>query len=237
MKKYFLTLCLMLSGFLFIQAQTDLSEAFVEYTMDSISSSDPQVNAMMSAMKGGTINIFFKGNKMRTDADMMGGVMKMSTFMDFDQKDLPVSLYWEIMGQKIKVNMSEEQMNKMQGADEGETNSPDIIYNETIKKKILDYNCYQAIIKMPEENEGEIICYITEEVSAPRSVIQNRSDMKMKGFPMQYVIVTPEINMQYTVSKLETSVSDDVFKPLVGYRVMDVDQFMGSFGAMQGLGQ
>ena len=63
-------------------AQNAIREAYVQYEVTEVKSSDPQTDAMLQMMKGSTIDIYFNESKQRMDMDMMGGMMKMSTFMN-----------------------------------------------------------------------------------------------------------------------------------------------------------
>ena len=86
-----------------------VKEAFVQYEMTEVSSSDPQTESMLQMMKGSTIDIYFNEKQQRTDIDMMGVMMKMQTFTGLDG-EAPNAMYMDMMGRKLKIPMTDAEM-------------------------------------------------------------------------------------------------------------------------------
>lgn len=237
MKKYLFTL-LSLCSFLIVNAQTALNSASIQFTVTDVKSDDPQTESMLAMMKGGTMDVYFKENKQRVDIDMMGGMVNMSTFIDNDAEE-SVVLYMDMMGQKLKIPMSEDEYSKYQGQSGQTSEKPTIVKDPTKTKNILGYDCVLVNIKHSSaEQEGlKLTAYVTDKIQAPSNVIQNAPSIDMGGFPLEYTMIHPQMSLTYQVTKLDKEVDEDKLKEKEGYREMKFEEFMQTMGAFGGMGQ
>lgn len=221
-----------------LTGQTTLDEAFVQFEITDIQSDDPQTSGMIQSMKGGTVDIYFKGNKQRVDVDMMGGMIKMST-LNGEGGDKPNVLFMDMMGQKLKIAMDDEEFGQYQNQSGADEIKPKVEKVPGQGKSILGYACEKVIISYEGNSNMQgmkLVAYVTDEISAPHNVIQNgpSNDLNLEGFPLEYSIDHPQMSMTYEVVKLEKKVSSDVFTEPAGYREMDFSQFIQTMGAFSG---
>jgi len=219
-------------------AQNSLKEGFFQFEITEVTSDDEQTQAMLQMMKGSTVDVYFKKEKQRVDLDMMGGMMKMSTFPG-QAGDRPNILYMDMMGRKIKVPMDEKELNKFQqkgGAEDvGEAKVEKVAGQG---KNILGFACEKVIITYTGQPDMKMTAYVTDAINSPASVIQNTgSDLDLGGFPMMYTINHPQMTMTYEAVKHEKSVEAARFEMPEGYDEMNFEEFVQSMGAMTGMGQ
>ena len=237
MKKYLFTL-LGLCTFLTVNAQSVLNSASIEFTITEVKSDDPQTESMLAMMKGGTMDVYFKENKQRVDIDMMGGMVQMSTLINNDAEQ-SVVLYMDMMGQKLKIPMNEDEYAKYQKQSDQGGEQPTIEKDPSKTKKILGYDCVLVNIKHSStEQEGMTLsAYVTDKIKAPSNVIQNGPSVDMGGFPLEYTMVHPQMSLTYQVTKLDEGVDEDMLKEKEGYREMNFEEFMQTMGAFGSMGQ
>lgn len=217
-------------------AQDAIREAYVQYEVTEVNSSDPQTDAMLQMMKGSTIDIHFNESKQRMDMDMMGGMMKMSTFMNTGE-DVANAMYMDMMGKKIKVSMTDEELEKYQSKSEMADQKPTVTPDYGTVKEINGFKCHKVTITYEGTDELSLVAFVTRDVTSPESVIQNTGDLDLGGFPLEYMIENPQFNMTYTTKVFEQDVAGDAFVQPKGYESMTFDEFIQTMGAMGGMGQ
>lgn len=216
-----------------IMAQNIINEAFVKYEITEVKSSDPQTEAMLQMMKGSTMDLYFKGNQQRMDVDMMGGMMKMRTLMNQNDDGSDNALFMDMMGQKIKVDMNEEQLQQYQDQNGQGDMVPTIEQTDEVKE-IAGYSCKKVVCTFDNEMSFELVAYVTEALQSPKPVIQNAGNVDLGGFPLEYTVVNPEMTLTYTAQEVSETVEDTTFDEPEGYQPMTFDQFVQSMGAMGG---
>lgn len=237
MKNLTLVLALLLSVTA-MMAQGVTKEGYFQFEITDVSSEDENTASMIQMMKGSTVDVYFKKDKQRVDLDMMGGMMKMSTFTG-QKGETPNTLYMDMMGRKIKVPMDEKELEKFQqkgqAGDVGKANVKKVAGQN---RNILGFDCSKVIITYSEQPDMEMTAYVTNEISSPSSVIQNASaDVDLGGFPLMYTIVHPQMTMTYEAVKHEKSVTADKFNDPDGYEELTFEEFVQSMGALSGMGQ
>ena len=185
----------------------------------------PEEMEAMRAMLPTETTIKIKDSKTRTEQSMGMG----STISIFDGKTNSSITLMDMMGQKIAIPTSSEELEKEESKNEGEV--LDIEYfDET--KEIAGYTCKKASIKVKGTDE-RIIVYYTEEINTQ----QTRSQYKgLKGFPMTYEINTPEMSMIMTVTSVKKEkISSSEFEIPEGYEEMSMEDFQKKMsGGMMG---
>jgi hypothetical protein len=216
-------------------AQTMVKEAFVQYEMTEVSSSDPQTESMLQMMKGSTIDIYFNEKQQRTDIDMMGGMMKMQTFTGLDG-EAPNAMYMDMMGRKLKIPMTDAEMEQYQQKEDGNA-KPTIEEVSGEGKTILGFKCKKIKMSM-EGQEFNLIAYVTDQISSPKSVLQNtNTDVDLGGFPLEYTIEHSQMSMTYSAKQFKKELDSNTMSPPAGYEEMSFEDFMSTMGAMGGMGQ
>ena len=157
----------------------------------------------------------------------------MSTRMNQGEEGNANALYMDMMGRKIKVEMSEEQLEQYQGQAEQDGMIPDInVTDET--KEVAGYKCKKVLCTFEGDQSIELTAYVTDQIKSPKPVIQNAGDVDFGGFPLEHTLKTPEMWMTYAAQEVALEVSDDTFIAPEGYESMTFEQFIQTMGAMGG---
>lgn len=218
---------------MFVSAQKAMTEGYIRYEVTEVKSDDPQMESALNMMKGSTLEIYFTENKQKSVMDMMGGMMKMNTINLVNEKQIVMLM--DMMGKKIKVVGSEEEFNKMNDQASSDEVKPEITIDKSKKKTIAGYPCYAAVIKLTQEGmDMSVDAYITESLTAPKSVIRNMEHIDIPGLPLEYTINAMGFKMTYSATKVEQKVDSGVFDIPTGYEEMTIDEFMKNMGAMGG---
>lgn len=220
------------SIFTSINAQ-NLSSGMIVQELTDIKADDPAIKMQMDMMKGSTNTVYFNNNKVLTEVDMMGGMMKMKTLTNTSDKSGYLLFDLGMLGLKNKVNISAEDVQKSEDNMDGVT----VTYDKSDTKEILGYKCHKAIISSPEMQGAEITVYVTEEISITADIIQGISGDKINGFPLEYSIGAPGMQMVYSTVEIKDKVDASVFNINTdGYEEMTMEEFQKQMSSMGGMG-
>lgn len=179
----------------------------------------PAQLAGMEAMLPDEMVVAIRENLSRVDQSMGMG-MRQSTIVD--SKTGKATMMLDMMGKKISVEMSEDDLDKKE-----KKVKPEIKYLDGTKD-IAGYNCKRAEILTTKEL-NPVTVYYTEELPAGAS----RQFKGLKGFPLEYQISQQGMTMKLTASKIDKADQPaDDFKVPAGYEKMTFEQFSKSFGGM-----
>jgi len=96
-------------------------------------------------------------------------------------------------------------------------------------KKIAGYKCKKARVKM--EGDTGLELYYTEELPAGAS----REFKGLKGFPLEYSVVSGPMTMKLTASTVsQESIDKKLFTVPDGYEKQTFEEFQKSMGGMMG---
>lgn len=217
-----------------VWGQKTINEAHITYEITDVQSSDPEAEAHLQMMKGSTIDVYFKEDRQRMDLDMMGGMMKMSTFINTEAEGSN-ALYMDMMGRKIKVNMTDVELEQYQNKAEEAASKPVITPDYSDTKEISGFKCHKVTITYEGQADMGLTAYVTKELKSPESVIQNAGDVDFGGVPMEYTVASPDFSLTYSTVKFEDSLSSSAFdSPGSDYEEMNFDQFIQTMGALGG---
>lgn len=212
-------LVLLLTGVfaLALSSRAQLSEGHFQFTIN-MSSDNPEMEMAMSMMQGSTLDVFFSGDKTRSEMQM-GTMMKMVTITDV-KSDVMLMLLSGMIGNKaIKSTITE--LNKEAEAEKA--NYTVELVNET--KNIEGYDCKKALLK--DEEGHEMIFWYTEEIVVNKSG-QNYLNDQVPGFPLAFELLQGDMLMSMTVTKLEKKIDKkaDLFNTSIpsGYQEMTLEQ-------------
>ncbi|MCF8257542.1 MAG: DUF4412 domain-containing protein [Flavobacteriales bacterium] len=183
----------------------------------------PAEMAAFEAMLPDQTTVQIKGDQSRTEQSLGMGMKQVTIF---DTKKNNGTLLLDMMGKKTAVEMNAAEMEKQRGEKNKE---PKFEYIEGDVKKIAGYKCKKA--KVILEGDTDLEVYYTDELPAGAS----REFKGLKGFPLEYSIVSGPMTMKLTASsvKLE-SLDKDLFTIPNGYEKQTFEEFQKSMGAMMG---
>jgi GLPGLI family protein len=184
----------------------------------------PAEMAMMEAMLPDEMTIQIKGEKTRLEQSMGMGI---SSVIITDMKIGSGVLLMDMMGKKMAVEMSKEELEKMD-KNKASQNKPEFKYVEGTKK-IAGYECKKALVFV--EGAGEMEIYYTEELPAGAS----KQFEGLKGFPVEYKIVEGPMKIKMTAKTVKQEKLDkSLFETPDGYDKMSFEEFQKSMPGMGG---
>ena len=162
--------------------------------------------------------VFVKGDKSRFE--QVTGMSSTVVISDMEANTSVVLV--EAMGQKFKVTLSKEDVEKSI-AQQG---NPQVNYVPGTKD-IMGYTCKKAEVSMTGMAEPAIF-YYTEEI--PPIKMRGMESLNLKGMPMEYEMTNQGITMVVSVSKMEKqALNESLFDVPEGYNEMD-DQMKAMMG-------
>ncbi len=209
-------------------AQKKISnEVKVQYEITEVKSAD----AMAGMMKGSTMDMTVTKEKNRVDMNMMSGMVKMTILSD-TKKDEGV-MYMSMMGNKMKIPMTSEDMENARKEQEAKPKQT-FEYNKKDTKKIAGYKCYLAT--STTEDGSKISYYITDKikVTAANSMAGVSTD-GLEGFPLEFTIDNAGTTMTFSAQEVLDKVSKKDFEfDDSGYEEMTMEELeeMGMGGGL-----
>jgi GLPGLI family protein len=209
-------LLLSITGFSAIAQSKKPFEGTIVYSLNFDEAGlDP---ASASMLQGREMIISIKGDKSRMEMDM--GMMKTATISD-NKAGSAVTLM-DIMGQKMALKMSKEEIEKQRS----EVKEPTIKYTEETKE-IAGYKCKKAIA-LTEEGD-ELAIFYTDEI--PNSNASNNQFKGLNGFPLEYQANQNGLKMLVTAKSVKLGkVDDSKFKVSSEYKEVTQEQLQNMFG-------
>jgi hypothetical protein len=199
----------------------------------AVSADDPQTEMMLSNMKGSQTEVFFKGTEHVTSMDMMGGMIKTKTHINYNNNSMNMLFDMSMMGQKTWV---ESKLDDMQSAEDKEKMAKTkITYDKSDTKTILGYPCYKMTITSPDMEGIKVSAYVTEKIKTKANLVQGFQALEFAGYTMEFTVGSPEFSMTMTAVEVSDKVNDDVFVlDTKGYKKMSMAEFQQAMGGMGG---
>ncbi|MFT5860675.1 MAG: hypothetical protein ACI865_002789 [Flavobacteriaceae bacterium] len=218
MKKIILSICMTVLTVAMATAQ--LTEGHVKYTVD-VTSADPSMDMAVSMMQGTEMEMYFKGDMVRTNLTM-GAMMTMSTIVDGGSGHI-LMLMGGMMGDKA-ITTTEEEL-EANSADEEAPEMDVELIDET--KVIQGYTCKKAVLT--DEEGNEMTYWYTDEITA-NGTGQNHMNSDIPGFPMEFGQNRGGMIMNFLVSSISKKLSaedEKLFDTTIpaGYEVMSFEEF------------
>lgn len=224
MKKITLLL-LTLLAFQYSFAQQKFKEGSITYAMkiEGLPEDDPSV-AMLGDMK---MILTFKD--VRSKVEMAMGIMNMSVFSNTKTKEYVNCM--DLMGTKMAITMTQKDLDE--SAKEKGHVQEIIKTDET--KKILDYNCKKAIVKIQKGDELlEMPIWYTSDIKMDVKNPNDQFEGKIDGLPLEYSTTMNGMNIHINVEKVEfTKIDNSTFNIPADYERMTMEEFqtkMSNFG-------
>lgn len=234
MKKFFLfLLTVVFSTSLFAQ-----SSGYIKYEVVDVITSNEELAPMVGMFKNTVQEIYFSEKVQRMDVEMMGGMSKVKTLMDMGKKE--GFMLMDMMGRRVKINMSEEDLDFGNEDDGTVTELPDMKFTEfkDDTRDILGFKCHRVDTEIEQEGmKMTLTAYVTPKIKAPASVIENVKSMPFTGTPLEFIISMPgmDISLDYKATDYKEEVPADAFNlSTQGYQEMTMEEFQQSMGGMGG---
>ncbi len=185
----------------------------------------PAEMAAMEAMLPEEMTIRIKGNFSRIEQSMGMG---MSQVVISDTKKESGTLLMDMMGKKIAVEMSKEELKKFD--EKKKKNETKIEYLDGTKE-IAGYKCKQA--KLISGENGSIEVYYTEDLPSGA----HKEFKELKGFPLEYTVTNGPMKMKLTATAVSKEQLDKtLFEIPEDYEKQTFAEFEQSMGGMMGGG-
>ncbi len=190
----------------------------------------------LAMLKGTEVDMYFSEAKQKVDFALMGGLMRVQTIIDNNNKDQNVMLM-DMMGKKIQIDgMNEEDLKKNPMMSLGGTGEQSLEYkiDKKSKKKIAGYKTCKATAELPQGME--MIVYFTKKIRPKNSYI-SKAMGGLDGFPLQFVIETGMgMALTFTAQEVKGGVDLANFRVPDGYDKMTLEELQKELGGLGGLG-
>ncbi len=219
--------CICFTGML--TAQDDM---YIKMEITGVESSNPEAGAMLEMMKGTETEVFHKDGKSLTNINMMGGMVAIKNVID---KEGGMNMYFDMMGNKMHVESTKLEMDKMKAENPNPLSDLDISYDKEDTKTIAGHECYKMTVKSKDPDAGgfNIAAYVTEDIQINASVIQGVDISEFAGFPLEYILDMGEAKLVVTTKELKDEIPAGTFNiDADGYTKMSMEEFMESLGGM-----
>lgn len=217
-RKKLITLCILLFTALVGNAQQPLKEGSVEYKL-TYSNLTEQMKQIQSTLPS-RVTLYFKNNQFKTEMLMDQGEMNVL----FDDEKKEMIMLMDMMGQKMKIKITEDQLKEKQKA-AFETQG---IKNVEVKatkeiKTIAGYPCTKHIVSYELDGKKEsTLCYVTDKLPSSSMLADNPIYAGIKGFMMEYSTSQQGMTIIMVAEQVKSeSISDKVFTIPDGYKEID----------------
>ena len=219
-----------------VDGQKEITEGHIKMKITEATSDDEQMEAMLQMIVGTTTEYFFNLEKALVKADMMGGMVKMTSLVNVE--DEHTTLLMDMMGNKMMVESTKEER---EGLEEGQSEMMEdleIVTDETDTKEILGLNCVKVNVSHPEQPDGiSFVMYVAKDLKLSNKIVQGMESLDLGGFPLEYLFSSGPMNLKMEAQELFLDVDSDVFNvSTTGYKKMTMEEFIESMGGMGGGG-
>lgn len=184
----------------------------------------PAEMAAMEAMLPDEMTIQIKGQQSRMEQSLGMG---MSQITITDMKKGSGVLLMDLMGKKMAMEMSKEELEKMDKNKKSQK-KPEFKYVDG-SKDIAGYKCKRALVVM--EGSAELEIYYTEELPKGAS----KTYEGLNGFPLEYTIAQGPMKIKVTAEKVKQEKLDNsLFDIPSGYDKITFEEFQKQMGGMMG---
>lgn len=176
----------------------------------------PEIEGM-EAMLPSESRVFYKGEKSRTEQDVMGSGMQI---VIEDMANNKFFVLMDMMGQKIVLESTEEEIKEQESSRANTT--VDFVKD---KREIAGYNCKKAIINNTDA-EAPLTVYYTTKLKSGRDRFEG-----LGGIPLQFGMLNGGVQARLTATKVEKmEVDESLFTVPEGYTTMTSDDMMQMLG-------
>lgn len=210
-------------------AQKSMKNGSITYEMNL-----EEDNPMAGMLQGTKMTMHFKDQKVKTEMNMMGGMMTMNVIMDNEAQNGVMLMSAPMMGKNMAVELTKEEIEKMKEEQKVNQKKPEIKYYKRKKKKIAGYKCYKVVATMPGVPEP-ITLYVTDKIKPAGQAQIQQQIQGLEGFPLSYEISQQGMKMIFTATEVKTkSPEDNVFDMTIpeGFEKVTMEELGGGMGGM-----
>ena len=213
-------------------ATAQIEKGFVRMEITDVQTDNEQMQAMAGMFKGSFTEVYFNKEKAYTNLNMMNGMNVTQVLVD--RKTDKSIMLMSIMGQKMQINMSEEELKEMQSGSPDADINYEHFRDET--KDILGFTCHKVKIAGQNAGSADMTIWVTDKIKSDAHISNGIQMDALGGFPLEYVIsVGGQLEMTMTATDFKKDFDEKVFNvDTAGYKVMTMDEFMQSMGGMGG---
>lgn len=155
-----------------------------------------QIEGMFKSMK---METFANEEQVRTDVNMMGGMMIMSTFSE--PKTDKFTMYVDMMGTKSKVVPTEAELATIKEDNNKKSNDTKVVEVPGDTKTILGFNCKKYTVT--NSDDIKISMYVAPDLKIKANNIQGMEGIKLDGYPLEYTVDAMGSRITFTAEKFE----------------------------------
>lgn len=213
-----------------------LASGHIKMSITDVTSSIPGSN-MNELVKDMSHEIYFAPGKQLTIVKSGAGAATQTYFLD-DQ----VLQYLDVNNQKVLVKMNlKEWQNHNQSSSAAKTN---VTYHPEIRKEILGYDCYQAVVEMVlPKMEGlsqapkmKVELFLTDDISLSQSALQQLKGLELSGTPLEIKMDMGIMSMTYQATTIDDVLPANAFdKPVGNYPEATIDYLASVNKGMLGM--
>jgi hypothetical protein len=228
--RFLLVLALFVSGIQFSQAQID--KGYLKMEITDISTDNEQLQGMSGMFTGSFTEVYFTPEKSYTLVNMMGGMSVTQVLVD--KKSNANQMLISAMGQKMLIEMNQEELKEMQAGAENAEIEYKHFRDET--KEILGFPCHKVNISGAGTQGADMVMWVTEEISTDAHVTNGVQMDELGGFPLEYIIsFAGQMELTMKATQFEKTFDSSVFNlDTEGYKKMTMDEFMDTMKSMGG---
>lgn len=229
--RFLLVLALFVSGMQISQAQID--KGYLKMEITDISTDNEQLQAMSGMFTGSFTEVYFTPEKAYTLVNMMGGMNVTQVLVDRKTNDNKMLI--SMMGQKMLIEMNEEELKEMQAGSKDAEINYEHFRDET--KDILGFACHKVKITGEATQGADMVLWVTEQIKSDAHITNGVQMDQLGGFPLEYVIsFGGQMELTMKATKFEKTFDSSVFNiETEGYKKMTLDEFLESMKSMGGM--
>ena len=231
MKKLVLNLFLFFLAGTSVFAQTQLKQGTIKMEITDIKSADPNLAMQLEMMKGSRTEVSFTDKVQATVADMMGGMVKITTVSN--QEADKFDMLMDMMGQKMWITSTISEMSS-DPKQQAVKNTTEIKADKSDTKEILGHKCYKINISSPEMEEMSVVAYVTDEIKGGgQGLLQGYQSVELPGFPLEIIIKNAMMDITMQAKEISDKVDTAKFTPKTdGFKKMTMEEFKNQMGGM-----
>jgi hypothetical protein len=217
-RKQLITLYILLCNAIVGNAQQSLNEGTVEYKLTYTNLTE-QMKEIQSTLPS-KVTIYFKNNQFKTEMLMAQGEMNVL----FDEGKKEMIMLMDMMGQKMKIKITEDQFKEKQKAAFEAQGIKNVEVKATKEiKTIAGYACTKQIVSYEMDGKKEsTFCYVTDKLPSSSMLSDNPIYAGIKGFMMEYSTSQQGMTIIMVAEKVNPeSISEKVFTTPEGYKEID----------------
>lgn len=208
-----ISVCLLL--LVSMSSMGQMTSGFVKYKMTS----DNEQMAMMGDI---IMTNYFDNENVAVEVDMMGGMVLTKIYKkNNDSKSTKMTM--DAMGNKYEITGIDENASK--GVDMADLdNIETVTIDKKSTKEIAGFKCYKASVTYKDDKSG--VFYVTDEIK----IASTNAESKLKGFPLEMVITTPEAVLELKATEVSKDLPKDAFIVPEGFEKVTMEEFQEKMG-------